>query len=44
MIDRYRPAKMPVQGELELRGSLPSFEHEVEHARLPTHRRRCLVM
>jgi DNA repair photolyase len=23
MIDRYRPAKMPVQGELELRGSLP---------------------
>ena len=23
MIDRYRPAKIPVQGELELRGSLP---------------------
>lgn len=23
MIDRYRPANMPVQGELELRGSLP---------------------
>jgi DNA repair photolyase len=23
MFDRYRPAKMPVQGELELRGSLP---------------------
>jgi DNA repair photolyase len=23
MIDRYKPAKMPVQGELELRGSLP---------------------
>jgi len=23
MFDRYRPAKLPVQGELELRGSLP---------------------
>ena len=23
MIDRYRPANMPVQGELELRGGLP---------------------
>jgi DNA repair photolyase len=23
MVDRYRPARMPVQGELELRGSLP---------------------
>ncbi len=23
MIDRYRPARMPVQGELELRGALP---------------------
>jgi len=23
MVDRYRPAKMPVQGELELRGSVP---------------------
>jgi DNA repair photolyase len=23
MVDRYRPARIPVQGELELRGSLP---------------------
>jgi len=39
MFDRYRPAKMPVQGELELRGRPALVARlELEHARLPANR------